>query len=237
MNETIDIIILSYAQTNKSRLMTENCVKSLINSEETEVIKFNIIVIESEKSLKPFKYEGTTTIYPETTFGYHRYMNLGLNASFHKSICICNNDLIFYKSWATNILREFEQHNLFSGSPMCGIYHPTIGYKLNSGVYFGYQVRNQLAGWCIFFRRELLELTGRLDENFKFWFADNDYGATLRALNLRHALITSSRVDHLESATLKDQDSQTRWRLTHGESWYWHKKWDYRLGYNWKIID
>lgn len=233
----IDVIILSYAQTEALKKMTENCINSLIRSEDLNKIEFNVILIESEKSMVPYQYDNTLTIYPDNEFGYHRYMNLGIKRSFSPYVCICNNDLIFFEKWATNMLVAFESHRLVSGSPACGSFHPANGYKLDGRVHIGYRVREQIAGWCIFFKRDILKITGSLDENLKFWFADDDYANTLWMLNLRHGLVTSSRVDHLESMTLVGQTLERREKLTFNEVVYIRKKWDCKKGVGWIIID
>lgn len=222
----IDIIILSFAGNDALKKITENAVKSLLESENPAYIKFNVIVIESMKTLKPFQYPGTTTIYPWQKFGYHKYMNIGIGMSRSPYVCICNNDLVFYPNWASKILAEFEQDKaLMSACPACTVHHPENGIDLNSGVYYGYEVRKELVGWCIFFKRDMLTITGKLDPAFKFWFADNDYGNTLEKHGLKHALITSSHVDHLESRTLKTKSDKEQRELTSRERFYYEYKW------------
>lgn len=233
----IDIVILSYAQTKDLMRVTENCIQSLMTSEDPERIKFNVILIESEKSIRPHQYEYTTTVYPEVIFGYHRYMNIGIEMTSSTYVCICNNDLVFHQGWATHMLAAFEKYKLSSGSPACGIFHPAAGYPLNGQVHLGYRVREQVSGWCIFFRREILKTTGKLDENLNFWCADNDYANTLWILNLRHALVTSSRVDHLESRTLNEQKEEKKHQLTYGEIIYNAKKWKCKMGIDWELIN
>ena len=56
-----------------------------------------------------------------------------------------------------------------------------------------------LTGWCIFTRRSLFDKIGLLDERFEFWYADRDYGKTLLKHGVKHALISSSIVEHLGS--------------------------------------
>lgn len=233
----VDIIILSYAKTEELKVITENGIRSLMASEDPEKIKFNVIIIESERSLMPFQYEHTLTVYPDAEFGYHRYMNIGIGMTSSPYICICNNDLIFFKGWATNMLAAFDDYNLVSGSPMCGLFHPKLDYSFNRGVHLGYQIRAQISGWCIFFKREILKLTGKLDENLKFWYADNDYANTLWVLKLRHGLVTTSRVDHLESVTLNSHTKEIKRELTLEMATYWLKKWNFRMGVGWELID
>ncbi|MGY0036922.1 glycosyltransferase family 2 protein [Pedobacter sp. NJ-S-72] len=217
----IDIIILSYAQTEALKTITINCLNSLFASENAEEIKFNVIVIESEKSMKPYQYENTLTIYPDKEFGYHRFMNMGIELTSSPFICLCNNDLIFHPNWAREILKPFVQfNNLSSASPFCTLHHPTMGFKKNDGPKLGYHIRGEIAGWCLFFRRDMLRLTGKLDENYKFWCADNDYSNTLWVLKLNHILVTSSFVDHLENRTLHNQTQERQEELTNKETTY-----------------
>lgn len=233
----IDVIILSYAHTEALRQTTLNCISSLLASENPQQIRFNPVVIESEKTQRPQQYPGTVTIYPERPFGYHRYMNIGIAMTSSPYICLCNNDLVFHQGWATEILKPFEDFaDVHSASPVCSIHHPAMGYKLNDGLKLGYRIREELAGWCLFFRRDLLKLTGKPDENYLFWCADNDYANTLWALNLNHVLVTSSVVDHLENTTLNQQSEERKIELTEKEGIYFDKKWNYRLGKNWELL-
>ena len=39
----------------------------------------------------------------------------------------------------------------------------------------------EIAGWCIFVKREIFGIMGKLDENFTFTAADYDYGNILGA--------------------------------------------------------
>lgn len=233
----IDIIILSFAQTDELKQVTVNCLASLMASEDPEVIKFNIIVVESQKDLKPFQYDYGQTVYPDTPFGYNRYMNIGIAMTSSPFICLCNNDLLFHLLWATEILKPFEVYwDLHSASPMCTIHHTKLGMEPNIGLLPGYTERVEVSGWCLFFKRSMLSLIGQLDENFMFRHASHDYTHLLLALNLNHVLVTSSLVDHLDHTTLNQQEPE-RWNeLMYQQDVYYEKKWDYRLGRKWEIL-
>ncbi len=233
----IDIIILSYAKDNKLRELTETALKTLFTSEPDDKINFNVVVVESNKDAEVYNYPNTQTVYPKEKFGYHRYMNIGIEMTNSPFVCICNNDLVFHDGWATEILRAFEKDaELCSTSPACSIHHPAQGISTHNGIHYGYEVRKELIGWCLFFKREILKITGKLDPNFKFWFADNDYSMTLQKHGLKHALVTSSIVEHLESKTLNTKRTRERKRLTAGERFYYEYKWEGRsyLSYLWK---
>jgi GT2 family glycosyltransferase len=225
----IDVIILSYANTEALQKVTLDSVESLVASEDPARIKFNIVVLESNKTLKPFQYPNTKTVYPWQRFGYHRYMNIGIRMTKSPFICISNNDLIYYPGWASEILAAFKQDpELYSVSPACNVHHPEQGIALNSGNHYGYEVRKELVGWCILFKREMLKITGKLDPAFKFWYADNDYSNTLQKHKLKHALVTSSIVEHLESRTLNTKNVKERLELTSRERFYYEYKWEGR---------
>lgn len=126
----IDIIILSFAQNEELKLITQHCINSLMASEDQEDIKFNVVVMESQQEMKPFQYKNTTTIYPEEAFGYHRYMNIGIDITSSKYVCLCNNDLHFHPGWATEILKSFHKYyDLSSASPFCSFHHPKMGFE------------------------------------------------------------------------------------------------------------
>ncbi|MDO7743488.1 MAG: hypothetical protein MUP99_06930, partial [Pedobacter sp.] len=98
----------------------------------------------------------------------------------------------------------------------------------------GYRSRYEIAGWCLFLKRDVLRLTGKLDENFKFWCADNDYANTLYVLGLRHALVSSSVVDHLDSRTINSRAVDEEKSITSNEFFYLEKKWNARFGERWQ---
>jgi len=234
----IDMIFISYAQSDELKEVTNNAITSLMMSEDPDKINFNVVVIESEKSLHPYQYPGSKTVYPEVPFGYHRYLNIGIDMTSSPFICLCNNDLTFYPHWATEILRPFHQFlDVVSASPFCTIHHPRMGFKMNDGVKIGYRTRHEVAGWCIFLKRELLRKTGKLDENYIFWCADDDYINTLYTLNFPHILVTSSIVDHFESKTLKKQTKQREIELTDNETYVFKKKWGFRKGEGWEELN
>ena len=225
--ENIDVIILSYAKTPALRAVTEECLRSLLASESDQEIVFNVLVIESQKGADPYEGKNVRTIYPVEPFGYHAYMNIGIRQTSAPYVCLCNNDLYFHRGWATSILQSFAKNpELQSTSPFCTRHHPSMGLAADSGLLLGYEIRREVAGWCLFFRRSMLDTTGLLDETFRFWFADNDYARTLEKHHLPHALVTSSLVDHLESRTLDEEGEFRRRLLTSRAKIEFNRKWN-----------
>ena len=226
----VDIIILSYAKDNYLKSLTQQTVDTLLASENPDEIKFDVLVIESNKTLQPYQFPNTTTIYPSERFGFNKYLNIGINYTNNPYLCLCNNDLIFHKGWASEILKAMSADSeLLSATPYCPTFHSNTTYKKNSGnfdAYFGVMV-----GWCIFVKRDIFDKIGPLDEAFTFWYADNDYCQTLIKHHIKSALITSSFVTHLGSESLKNIDSKEQQKLTQLPRFYYSYKW-----HRWSIL-
>lgn len=225
----IDIVILSYAKNEDLKFLTQQTVDTLIASEDPSKIEFNVLVYESNKELAPYQFPGSTTIYPKEKFNFNKYLNLGIKATNSPYICFCNNDLIFYRGWATRILDTLKRNpDLLSVSPYCPDTHTYFEY--DSGLKYGYDKIKYIAGWCIFVKRDIFKIIGLFDENFKFWYSDNDYAKTLEKFNLKHAVDTSSTVKHLGQQTLNDDaiSNKERRELTKEQRLYFDFKWNHR---------
>jgi len=227
--EIIDIIILSYAKNDTLKSLTEQTIGSLIVSEAPPKIQFNIVVVESEKKLSPYQFEYTKTIYPKSKFGFNAYLNIGLKNTSNRYVCLCNNDLIFHANWATEILNAFNNDDeLLSTSPICPRFHPGHGYQVNTGERIGYGVGREVAGWCIFLKRQVLEKIGTLDPKIIFWYADNDYSNLLQKHGIKHALVTSSIVEHMVESTKLSEDQLNQNLYTKGSFIYYDYKWNHK---------
>ena len=197
----IDIIILSYAKNDHLRQLTEQSISTLLESEDREIINFKVLVIESNKTVAPYQFSNTTTIYPNEQFGFNKYLNIGIRSTNSPHICLCNNDLIFHKNWASEILKQFNLYpNLKSANPFCNLFEYD-NFIINSSDLIirreNLNINGILTGWCIFVERSIFSKIGLLDESFEFWYADNDYDLTLKKHKIDHALIKSSKVTHL----------------------------------------
>lgn len=226
--QEIDIIILSNAQTPELRNLTCQAIETLLESEDSNRIRFRIQVIESAVTPK-YNYPYCQTLAASKPFNYNRSMNRGIKNGKAAFVCLCNNDLIFHVGWASRILEGFQKYpSMESASPLCEVNHRERGILPNTGIYLGYQVRRHVSGWCLFFKRSMLQKTGLLDERFKFWFADNDYAKTLEKHQILHGLVSDSMVDHLESQTLKTKSDKEKLILTAEERFLYEFKWESR---------
>jgi GT2 family glycosyltransferase len=220
---------LSNAKNEHLTRLTEETIESLLNSEDPGEFKFHIIVVESNQSLKPFQFNNTKTIYPDEQFGFHKFLNIGIKTGNSEYVCLCNNDLIFHKGWASATLGVFQKHPEFdSANPLCDLFEPHK--KIDTAK--PYIIANKknifqgiLTGWCIFARRSLFNKIGLLDEQFDFWYADRDYGRTLLKFGLKHVLVPGAIVTHLGNQSHESIDTEKLNELTSEQRIKYERKW------------
>ena len=201
----LSVIILAISTTKELFQMTSNCINSLIASEEN--IHMEVLVIESNKEYfeSNFKYpDFVKVIIPQEQFNFHRFLNIGIQHATGDFIALCNNDLIFHQNWLSEILKIANLHpKILSFSPNGNI--NTKSQQIEFQI--GYKVMQQIKGWCIVVRPNIFKKIGILDETFSFYYADNDYGMTLKYYNIKHALVFNSYVEHLEKKSKPKTES------------------------------
>lgn len=204
----VDIVILSNAKDAELKSITQQAIDTCIASEKE--VEFNIIVIEQTNA----EYTGATVHYDISEFNYNRFMNKGIALGNSPYVCICNNDLIFKPGWCSALIEAMQKHNLLSACPICPNVQPSR-MSLKEEVYFGYRNSHEVSGWCIMMNRDIFKIIGKLDEEFKFWFADNVYSEQLKKHGINHACVSRSVVKHLGSKTLNTLSKDGQKELTH----------------------
>ena len=225
----IDIVILSYSKNKKCYDKTKACLDSLFMSEDPNNIKFNVFLLESQPEVTWLDYP-VQVINPPMPYGYHKFMNIGRKLGASPWVALCNNDLIFSKGWFKAILElAVVNKQILSFSPIDPHTQPKNGFRINSGNYLGYNIRQQISGWCIVQKREIYDVIGDLDEKFIHWFCDNDYGLTLYDNKIAHCLVTGSVVEHhddmLGEVTIQTKSQSEIQELTYGKEEYFKEKW------------
>lgn len=226
---SIDVIILSNGKNDTLTALTNQTIQTLISSEDPAAITFNVVVIESNAALAPFQYQNSTTIYPTSTFGFHKYLNIGADMTKNELICFCNNDLIFHKGWATAILMaSATDPAIYSFSTFCPTFHADKEDEIPNAINYGYKNGVLFTGWCFLLKRETFKLVGPFDEKFIFWYADDDFRLTLQKNKLKNALIKAASVTHLGSETLNKEKSETQFMLQYSANAYYQYKWKHK---------
>lgn len=226
MNIKIDIIILSLAKNDHLKHLTEQTIATLLASEDPAQIKFNIVVLESNKDLAPFQFENTTTIYPKEKFNFNKYLNIGIRSTSNDYICLCNNDLIFHNNWASNILQAQKSQEIQCASTYWKEYHhgerniAPNSPNLSGG-------RKIFSGWCFLIRRSLLNKIGLFDERINFWYSDDDFCKVLEMNGIPNILVTTSEVTHVGGYSLKNIDNNQKLKYTILPQLYFEYKWNH----------
>lgn len=206
----IDAIIISDAKDDMLDNLTENTIQSLRESEFH--IKFNMIVVEKQRKAKYMNILMSDDIIVQQPqeFNYNKCLNFGLKRSTADYIMLLNNDLQFEKGSVTEMIRVLKD-DILSVSPM-GKDRALIDFDN----LIGYGIRKNIFGWCIMIKKEVIDKIGSLDESHVFWFSDDAYAKQLEKASIKHSLVPSSRVYHLESKTLLTLNSHKQILYTGG---------------------
>lgn len=203
----VDVIILSYSKTKKEYDMTKECLRTLRVSEHD--YRFNVVVVESNPNITKegfaepvlFNDRESLVLAVKGKFNYNQYLQIGFEKinSSSKYLLICNNDLIFYKGWLSEMFKHIDNADSFS--PFCPTFHKGRFLKVQN-IYSGYNLWDNLTGWCIFMKKTIFDKT-KFDQyfpvEFSFWYQDNYYLEVLKRNGFKQALVRNSHVLHLGS--------------------------------------
>jgi len=224
---TIDAIILSNSSDLAHYGLTSRTINSLRVSDHCNDV--DIIVVESQSILdfqtNGFLYPGCKIIHPKESFGYNKFLNIGIDQTDPDSewILICNNDLFFTKDWLSEAKKIIEKYpDIRSFSPRCPNWH--LHQNPSGDIVEGYTVSKEICGWCILLHRDIIDECGLFDEQFDFWYQDNDYAMTLESFNIKHALMNNSKVYHMVSGS-HDLLNDRYQELTHNQQQKFLNKW------------
>ncbi|NMC57816.1 MAG: hypothetical protein GYA51_00250 [Candidatus Methanofastidiosa archaeon] len=202
----VDIIILSNTINDSVWLMNSNCIDSLLDSENISLLG-SILIIETNANASYNYHPAVKVLKTNLPFNFNRFLNIGIAATNSEFVALCNNDLIFQKNWFSEILKVYQKDpGIKSFSPIDYEYWltPKERYPDSTDFYLGYNIRTEVAGWCIVAKRDLFCQIGKLDERFDFYYADNDYAMILYKYNIKHALCVKSHVKHLGSKSSRE---------------------------------
>lgn len=188
----VDVVMLSKALDDDLHLMTQQAIETcLIGADEVPV---NMVVIEQQSDVT---YRcADTTVHMPGEFNFNRFLNRGAALGTAEWILVATNDLVFHDSWLHPLLAA--NHPVVS--PKCpqdprqaAIVENTTGAR--TGVH--------LSGWCFMIRREIWQKIGGFDDSVSFWCSDDVVIEQLRGIGVEPMLVPDSRVEHLQSVTLK----------------------------------
>lgn len=197
----VDIIMLANVEDEHQFIITHNAINTLLRSETN--FNFKIKLIESSSISSRYRnynfhaYENVKVIEPNKPFNYNAFLNIGLEYCDSDFIVFANNDLKFGYCWFSEIYNAMTKHNLGAASPLCPVWWRHRGMPF--GVFEGYENGILFSPWCTVYTKEAIEEIKPLDERFSYWYQDDDIIMCLKRRDVRHALVTTSEVEHLGS--------------------------------------
>ncbi len=215
----IDIVILSYAKSPKHKQLTIDCLESLRKCEHYSL--FNVIVVETMPNVD---YKGAETMYIDKPFNYNQFANEAIRQGKNEIIGVFNNDVIFDANWYKDILVNCN-YGLYSCSPISLTSQSQSEFKRQNKPIEGLKIAKHISGWAIVFTRKLWLKIGGLSEVYSFWCSDDAYAKQLKDNGIKHYLIPTSIVNHLDngSNTLKTLDLEVKNALTYEQARAWNK--------------
>lgn len=202
----LSIIILSKTSSDYSFKTTMNCIDSLFSSMLTpNTIKFEVVLVESNPDYLKEGYvypKEVKVVIPNEDFGFHKFLNIGINNSVGRKVALCNNDLIFKPNWYYEIQKvALANPSITSFSPI----DPRKEMGRFKGEFeLGYKVTTHVKGWCLVIERSSVEKINFLDEKFEFYYSDNDYALSLLFYNIKNAVVSKSHVEHLHRVSTNE---------------------------------
>lgn len=195
----IDVICLTDTYDYSMYEVTKRVIKTLRISEKN--IKFNVILIESNKD-SDFIYDNVDYyIRPKEDFNYNKYLNIANKYLKSDWVLITNNDVVYQRNWLTKIFEIYNEHpEIESFSPKEVLYYSTIycdHFDSDDTYWVNYEVSEGLLGWSLLMRRRVWDEVYPWDEQFDFYYQDNDYAKIIESKGILHAVVRDSLTLHI----------------------------------------
>jgi O-antigen biosynthesis protein len=196
--EVVELPVRIIAIDNASSDGTPDYLKSLENSHNRE-----FLVVCNTKNL-----------------GFVRGMNQGLALAESDYICLANNDIVFTKSWLSEIIELFEKHkeiglinpnsNTLGAKPVDGETIESLSESLRNR-YRGVFVEMPFCiGFCMVMRKVLFEKAGGLSAEYApMFFEDTDFSKKAVKAGYRIGLAKGAYVWHKEHGSFKNKSRAT----------------------------
>src|SRR5690606_17666879 len=153
---TVDVVILSKAETPELRAMTEEAIRSCRAGAGDHSV--NVVVVEQVEGVR---YRDTVTLYRPDEFAYNRFANGAIRTGSARWVMVANSDLVFEDGWLDALLA--------ANHPLVSPRNPNERRQDVSRNETGYENGKHFSGWCFMMERDLWERIGGLDEEFIFW--------------------------------------------------------------------
>lgn len=220
---------------------TRQCVDSLLIRTDGDI---ELIFVDNGSTDGTPEYlhsvPAATVIRNETNRGFAPAVNQGLKVASGQQILLLNNDCVVTTGWLEGLLEALYDHpsngligpvsNSVSGDQQIPVSYSDLssldGFAWDQRSNRALTETNRLVGFCLLFRRELMDRIGLLDERFEIGcFEDDDYCRRAAAAGYRALIAHHVFVHHFGSATFRGSGVDFAAIMTRNEQRY-RDKWD-----------
>ncbi len=222
--------------------MLAECVQSIRSYTESP---YEIIVVDNGSSDGTIQYcreQKLTFVALAANKGFPIACNIGLRIASGDTLLLLNNDVVVTHYWLTNLLSCLQSKveigivgpltNYVSGKQQVNAdYEDLVQFhqralQWNQPNPLLWQPTNRLVGFCLLFKRELMEQIGYLDERFlQGHYEDDDYCFRAWQAGFQLNIVGDVRVHHYGSMSFKKQDSVEVFNLINENHLKFIEKW------------
>lgn len=173
--------------------------------------------------------------------GFAGAINKGLMMAHGKTILLLNNDIIVTKNWLSNMLTCLHSDsnigmvgpstNFVGGEQQISVTYKTMeemhafARQYNVSNPRKWEHTDRLVGFCLLFRRSLLEQTGYLDEGYEVGnFEDDDWVIRVRLQNKVLVIARDTFIHHFGSQSMRELGTQF-YEVNQRNQNFYHEKW------------
>ncbi len=218
---------------------TKDCIESIISNTSTP---YRLIVVNNGTSDDTKKYlseikarlgDRLVVIENATNVGWVRALNQGIERSHTPFLCFQNDDTIVTKGWLAKMIGILERDKRigvvnpeWEGRPNY-ISIEDYGRSLEEKHKGRYIETDWARGFCVVFRKDVLDAIGKVDEEYNpAYFDDVDF--SVRAINAGFLVVRSldTYVYHHRNATFFEVLKGKKWNEVHERNKHlYYRKW------------
>lgn len=241
----VSIIVLCYNQLDYTR----QCVESILNN--TAYPNYELILVDNNSTddtaayLQDLdeKYQQVKIVLNKTNRGFAGGNNDGIDASNGEYLILLNNDTLVTRGWMTNMVKHCRANAKVG---IVGAVTNSIGNEAQIPVEYteiddmpafayGYTAAHMnetyphdgvLAMYCVMFSRHLVDMIGKLDENYGIgMFEDDDYSVAASRAGFDLILPEDVFIHHFGSVSFKKLEDEKHRMLFEKNKAYFERKW------------
>lgn len=237
MKQEIDVVMLAFTGSREIHAMNVQAISSLRNAEPQ--LHFNVFLLESNPDFARLGWEydaATQVVYPQETFNFNRFNNIGARLGKADWVVFSNNDVVYEAGWCSAMLAAHTENPRLRC--LCPVdrrsqYTPEGTFGTREVYRAGHHVRITFTGWCFMVQRSVLADMGGFDERFDYYFADDDFTMQLRRHDILNAAVMASRVHHLAHVTSRENALDITEKFKTDQKRF-HSKWGSQRFIAWK---